>query len=96
MTDLEWMFSPRKEPNLMSGPRVYAVECPEEPPVGSVVVDSESTAWQCRSGGGCAWWWPTDSESRFHPIHMRWADLLHKYGPVTEVWRPEKPTSEEN
>jgi len=66
-----------------------SVDVPEQPPIGSVVVDSCGTAWQRRrplfstSDG----WFPAQCSGQLNQLH--WAHLLTAHGPLDLVHRPD-------
>lgn len=74
----------------------YKADFPEEPPVGTVVLDKDGTVWQ-RSGMPRDY--PTWVAARIDPTFERnnlkfWPMLLMEFGPLTELYRPEETTDE--
>lgn len=78
-------------------PEVIGVELPDEPPIGSVVVDRLGRAWQ-RLGGrlfGRHWEPAGKLGPGFFPEladvpPLSWGQLLVQRGDLTLVYRPEK------
>lgn len=66
------------------------VQFPPEPPVGSVVIDSDGRAWQHRIDPYGPWIRAT-SFTEGSPTGSNWPNLLAS-GALTLVWRGPEPT----
>ena len=63
---------------------IYAAVIPDEPPIGTIVIDNADRAWQRRVSFTSQHWAGVEQECR-----LSWLFLLSR-GPVTEVYRPAK------
>ena len=70
---------------------VYEASVPEEPPVGTVVLDSNEVAWQRVGMANLPYpsWVSTRLNKDFHDLSADyWPKLLTERGPLKELYRP--------
>ena len=83
-------------------PETFELALPDEPPVGSVVIDRYGRAWQRLAGSMFgAHWHVTGILTSFIPAletapKLSWGVLLLERGELTLVYTPEKKTTRED
>lgn len=75
---------------------VHTAIVPDEPPVGSVVLDNDGIAWQrLKVNEPYPHWVPAQLSFHGPDMHSNyWPKLLVDKGPVIELYRPEGPKGE--
>lgn len=82
-------------------PETFEIELPDEPPVGSVVIDRFGRAWQRLAGARFGHQWcvagplPPVVTPLADAPQLSWGHLLLQRGEVTLVYTPEKNPRED-
>lgn len=72
---------------------IHTATVPEEPPVGSVVLDKDGLVWQrLKVNEPYPSWVPAQLSFHGPDMHSNyWPKLLVDNGPLIELYRPEEP-----